>query len=232
MMNAPKTEKVICNRCGGLRNHQVVGEHVESFEAAGGDITVWKNYQIVKCMGCEIVRFRQSETCSEAIDEETGQLEEYEIQVFPELPQPRRRAVDHNHFPDDVAKMYAETILAFNAGANTLTGGGLRATVEAICKDQKVAGGNLKDRIDNLVSKGVLAKAQADFLHEERYIGNDALHEMKTPTDQDIEDGLKIVEGMLNTIYVLPSHAARLKGKRAATTTATPPSPPTKKKKK
>jgi hypothetical protein len=52
-------------------------------------------------------------------------------------------------------------------------------------------------------------------LHEERYIGNDALHEMITPTKQDLEDGLKIVETIMNAIYVLPKRAARLKSNRA-----------------
>ena len=31
--------------------------------------------------------------------------------------------------------MYREALAAFNAGANVLTGGGLRAIVEALCKD-------------------------------------------------------------------------------------------------
>ncbi len=220
MAEPSEITKVVCKKCGGgPRNHAVIAEHNQTLESPDGDITVWKCFQIVRCLGCETVRFQHTETCSEA-------PEESEVQVFPESQEPKRFAIDCRPFPSDIAKMYVETILAFNAGANTLAGGGLRATVEAICQEQKVTGANLKVRIDSLVTKGVLAKAQADFLHEERYIGNDALHEMKTPTDQDIEDGLKIVEGMLNTIYVLPAHAARLKGKREGTAPSTPASPP------
>jgi hypothetical protein len=221
MAGSSEITKVVCKKCGGgPRNHSVIAEENETLESPDGDITVWKCFQIVKCLGCETIRFLHTETCSEA-------PEESEVHVYPESQEPKRYAVDSRQFPADVSKMYVETVIAFNSGTNTLAGGGLRATVEAICKDQKVAGGNLKDRIDNLVKQGVLAKAQADFLHEGRLIGNEALHEMKTPTDQDIEDGLKIVEGMLNTIYVLPSHAARLKGKRAPTNPAIPASPPT-----
>jgi hypothetical protein len=95
-----------------------------------------------------------------------------------------------------------------------MAGGGLRAIVEAICKDRQVTGKNLETKIDELVKQGYLVKAQADLLHEERYIGNSALHEMKTPTKDDLEDGLKIVEGLMNTIYLLPFRAERLKSKR------------------
>ncbi len=90
-----------------------------------------------------------------------------------------------------------------NAGALILTGGGLRAIVEAICIDQNVTEGNLQARIDDLVSRGLLARPQAELLHEERYkryIGNEALHEVSLPAKGDIEDGLFIVEGLLNTI--------------------------------
>lgn len=113
-------------------------------------------------------------------------------------------------------RIYTETIIAFNAGALTLAGGGLRAIVEAICIDRKVSGHNLQMKIDDLAAKGLLAKPQADLLHEERYIGNAALHEILPPAKQEIEDGLVIVEGLINTIYVLPLRAQRLREKRQA----------------
>jgi len=62
--------------------------------------------------------------------------------------------------------------------------------VEAICIDRKVSGQDLQKKIDDLVAKGLLAKPQADLLHEERYIGNAALHEILPPAKQEIENGL------------------------------------------
>jgi UTP-glucose-1-phosphate uridylyltransferase len=86
--------------------------------------------------------------------------------------------------------------------------------VEAICIDRKVSGQDLQKKIDDLVSKGLLEKPQADLLHEERYIGNAALHEILSPVKQEIEDELVIVEGLMNTIYILPLRAERLREKR------------------
>jgi len=110
--------------------------------------------------------------------------------------------------------MYKETIDALNANIKTLAGGGLRATVEAICLDNQITDGNLQSKIDELAKRSLLTIAQADLLHQERYLGNAALHELTTPSAQDIEDGLRIVEGLINTIYILPSKAKRLKERR------------------
>jgi hypothetical protein len=119
--------------------------------------------------------------------------------------------------------MYRETVDALNADVRTLAGGGLRAVVEAICIDKKIDSASLLKRIDELAKQGYLTKAQADLLHEERYLGNSALHEMATPSPQDIEDGLGIVEGLINTIYILPAKAKRLKDRRESKKAGTKP---------
>jgi len=222
MTSKPEIILVKCTRCGGQeRNHQVVYDHQEHESSPDGDIQVWTHYKIVKCMGCNAIRFRESYFCTEDIDPETGNPEECGVRIYQEEGDSKYQATIHEQIPEDIKKIYIETIKCFNAGANTLSGGGLRATVEAICKDQRASGDSLKKQIDALVQKGVLAKAQADLLHEERYIGNDALHEMKTPADQDIIDGLAIVEGLMKTIYVLPIHAARIRTKRKQASSST-----------
>ena len=86
--------------------------------------------------------------------------------------------------------------------------------MEAICIGRKVSGQDLQKKIDDFVAKGFLAKPQADLLHEERYIGNAALHGILPPVKQEIEDELVIVEGLMNTIYILPLQAERLREKR------------------
>ena len=86
--------------------------------------------------------------------------------------------------------------------------------MEAICIDRKVSGQDLQKKIDDLVSKGLLEKPQADLLHEERYIGNAALLEILPPAKQEIEDGLVNSGGAMNTIYILPLRAERLREKR------------------
>ena len=66
--------------------------------------------------------------------------------------------------------MYKETIDALNANIRKLAGGGLRATVEAICLNKNIKDGHLQNKIDELVKQQLLTTTQADLLHEERYI--------------------------------------------------------------
>jgi Domain of unknown function (DUF4145) len=86
--------------------------------------------------------------------------------------------------------------------------------VEAICKDQKIEGRTLEKKIDKLAEQGLMTKPQADLLHEERFIGNAALHELEPPSEGDLKLGIDIIEGLLGTIYILPGKAKRLRAAR------------------
>lgn len=205
--------KIECGECGGgSRNHEVVASHEESEN--NEYLGTWQSqiYQICKCCGCDTVRFRREIRSSENLDF-MGEPEP-SVSTYPELNPTARRPHCMEGLPDRVNGIYRETIAALNAGALTLAGGGLRAIVEAVCIDQRVDGKSLQQRIDELAVNGLLAKSQADLLHEERYIGNTALHEIERPAQRDIEDGLQIVESLLNTIYIAPMKAVRLKGRR------------------
>lgn len=203
-----------CTDCGGhARNHDILREFSNTWDDDESDVYGGATYQICQCKGCETVRFRKVYWDSIDWDPETGDPVEY-FKIYPEVLQSKRPSIETDELPDSVKHIYLETITAFNAGALTLAGGGLRAIVEAICINQKVSGQNLQKKIDNLVAKELLAKPQAELLHEERYIGNVALHELLPPAKQEIEDGLVIVEGLINTIYILPLRAKRLREKR------------------
>jgi hypothetical protein len=172
-------------------------------------------------MGCDTPKYVISELDLQDYDEYDGGPYEDNFIVHPDAPgaAARRAAAINNDdrlVPDPVWKMYRETIEALNANIRTLAGRGLRAVVEAICLDKQIADGNLQKKIEELAKDGFLTSTQAELLHEERYLGNAALHELDTPSAEDIEDGLGIVEGLINTIYILPSKAANLKTRREA----------------
>lgn len=213
----PKIVSLPCAECGGgPRNHEVLRDYEKRWDDEESGEQGGSKYEICQCRGCETVRFRQESWSTYDIDPRTGESDTT-VTVFPEVTGSERAPVEVQGFPDAVGHIYLETVRAFNADALILAGGGLRAIVEAICINQKVGGDNLQQKIDDLVAKGLLAKPQADLLHEERYIGNAALHEIAPPAKADIEDGLLIVEGLLNTIYTLPGRARRLRQKREKT---------------
>lgn len=230
MKDKEKTIWVTCASCGQeSRNHRILHEKVINWVDGPDGPEISKEFhRFVECMGCESAKYVIS-----TLDLQDPDAEEENFKIYPDAPGTvlrRRPAISSDEatdkkggmlIPKPVWKMYKETIEALNADIRTLAGGGLRAVVEAICLDKKIAGSNLQKKIENLANQNLLTKAQADLLHEERYLGNAALHELVTPSAQDIEDGLVIVEGLINTIYILPSKAKRLKDQREAK--GTPP---------
>ncbi|MFP5238633.1 MAG: DUF4145 domain-containing protein [Acidobacteriota bacterium] len=207
---------VMCSSCGGnSKKHTVL--HEERKKIYDEDFVVGEHVHcLIECCGCESVKY-----LGYKYDRVSG--EEYGSVVFPDGDGSWKRWVssldnldddEKGCIPKNVTKMHRETVLALNSGIRTLAAGGLRATVEAICLDKKVAAGNLQEKIDALHKGVYLTESQADLLHEERYLGNSALHELETPSYGDLEDALGIVEGMVNAIYVLPLKAQRLRERR------------------
>lgn len=209
-----------CVECGGgQRRHEVLKQHVETGDP---DIHLCRTtYEICKCMGCGTIRFRQGSLSEDDVDPDTGKMIE-SVRAYPEHRKERHTALDASSYPQPIRRMYLEAVRAWNAGAPGLAGGGLRATVEALCRDQGVTGRNLEKRIDALVAKELLAKPQAALLHQERFLGNDTLHQFLVPTDDELETGMQIIENLLTTIYVLPAKAKKMRSQRRVRPGKTP----------
>jgi len=231
MSEKEQTIWVTCATCGqGYRRHRILHEKVVNITDEPHGPTLSKEFhRFVECMGCENTKYVIS-----TLDCQNCDAEEENFIVYPDAPGNlvrRKPAIRDDDIrdgrrgflvPESVWKMYKETVEALNANILTLAGGGLRAVVEAICLDKGITDGNLQKKIEELSKQNLLTNTQADLLHEERYLGNAALHELATPSPYDIQDGLGIVEGLINTIYILPSKAKRLKDRREAKVKAPP----------
>jgi hypothetical protein len=231
MSEEQTTMRVLCAACGHqTRNHNILYEkNLDIYSDENEPPEVIEHHRLVQCLGCETIKYMVSKS-DWFTDPEVPPWEnqETDLKIYPAAPGPTEHRVPMINedeatddegkllIPPSVWKMYKETIDALNSNIRTLAGGGLRATVEGICLDNGITAGNLQNKIDELANRGLLTTAQADLLHEERYLGNSALHELSTPSAQDIQDGLGIVEGLINTIYVLPAKAKRLKERREA----------------
>jgi hypothetical protein len=110
--------------------------------------------------------------------------------------------------PELVREIYQESLLAIQEDALTLAGLGLRGTIEAICNDLKITGRNLGIRISRLATQGVISTKDAERLHAIRFLGNDAAHEIKKPTKDQISVALKIIDHLIQSVYILQSEAA------------------------
>jgi hypothetical protein len=206
-----KTPEICWNSCASCKrntHHTVVHELVDGPDDPD-DYPLFRYYQIVQCNGCDRVSFRkQTLDHAELVEDEHGQYGPSEtIEVYPRFLGDHRGLNRLHVVPQVVRDIYQETINAAKEGALTLAGIGFRAVIEAICNDRAIKGKDLQKRIAGLVKEGWITAMEADRLHAIRFLGNDAAHDIKSPPLASLHVVLRIVEHLIENIYILDSEA-------------------------
>ena len=195
---------VLCSECGRDTKHDVLAsvDITETFDDGPNFATYWSNHQVIQCCGCETISFRvrlRSDQNDPFDDDET-------ITLFPSRSAGRSALRDVHLLPETVRRIYEETVKALNNEQPVLAGVGIRCLVESVCNDKK-AEGKLFQQIDSLVDFGILTKDGAAILHRIRSLGNNAAHEVKPHTSEQLVAALEVCEHLLQGVYVLPHHA-------------------------
>jgi hypothetical protein len=203
-----------CGTCTGETHHEIVVS-LDRFGTVdpGRYSTDWnQDYQIVRCCGCKKISFRKASWCEHDVVQ-VGD-DEFEVQAAITLHPPRiggRRGLGDNHefVPIAVVRIYEETVAALSNSQPVLTGIGLRALVETVCKDRSAPGKDLYHKIGGLTQQGILTPAAAGILHKVRTLGNDAAHEVKPHSLEQLSVALDIVEHLLKEVYILPALSSK-----------------------
>lgn len=201
--------KVHCSECRNVTNHNVLESKELSGEDEKAGIQWWETYEIIQCRGCDEISFRRTSTSTEDINLYTGKLEVTE-RLYPNPAETRQPMEGYEELPAKTWRVYREVLKALSHGTPVLAAIGLRAIIESVCLDQKTKSKNLAKGIDELADMGHLSKTQASFLHNHRFMGNVAAHEIVAPKAEHLIAALDIAETLLRTIYVLPTLAESL----------------------
>jgi hypothetical protein len=130
------------------------------------------------------------------------------------------------HAPPIVSGLYSEIVTCFNHQAWLCCGAGLRAIIEAICKDKGIDRGpvtkdgktstkkDLEGKIGGMIASKLFTETQAGSLHELRFLGNDAAHDLSVANSDQLKAALRIIEHALNELYERPHDAAVLRKRR------------------
>ncbi|HET6407254.1 MAG TPA: DUF4145 domain-containing protein [Chthoniobacteraceae bacterium] len=230
-----KKLKVECPECGKQKNH-VVLECVErrGREIVGShdfdDIAVdWRvEHQIIQCGGCDTVSFRQVRWCSEYVQQisedewDSGE----EVTLYPRRSSETRQEKSFYVLPHTVGRIYRETISCFNNGDFTLCAAGLRALIEGVCADRGVKDGpvttpkgirrktTLEGKISGLREAGFISAGEEEALHEHRFLGNSAVHELHLPKLKELSVAIDLAEQFLSGAYDRPQMTKELKTSR------------------
>lgn len=213
-------EKIIylhCATCEKEDQSTEILQSIKKIEQFGSRDESYFDYfernQILKCNGCETIYFRKVEWNSEDIDCEhlaNGQVvHDFNTieTIYPAVKKGRKPIKDFYLLPQQLQKIYNETSVALNANQAILTGMGIRAILETTCKNKNAVGDNLKDKIDNLVTLGVLSKNGSDLLHKLRTLGNASAHEVKPHSNEQLSLALEVLDNLLLNVYVLEYHS-------------------------
>lgn len=239
--------KVFCATCKSDTNHVVVqsvdvaGSEIIGYigpeEYDRCSINWIDCYQIIQCKGCDTFSFRHKNWFSEA--QEYYGPNDYSdgstTRLYPQRGKYVMTARDFYNAPKNLRAIYKEVIACFNNDSPVLCATGLRAAIEGLCASHGVADGpveiakadgsievkrrsNLEGKIAGLSEKGVLTKHSADILHEHRYMGNHAVHELSRPSDEELRIAIEIVEHTFESLYEIPEKAEALRMNRSKRT--------------
>ena len=214
-----------CNGCKINSKHLVLSNILDKGCDAESGVSWNDKYQIIQCDNCNTISFRKDGWFSEyqCPPDDDGS---YEI-LYPESNENKIEQKEYDNLPYSLDEIYDEVIKSFNTGNYILCAVGIRAILEGICSDKNIKKGpvpdennqpkiknNLEGKIYGLEENGIISKIQQEALHQLRFLGNDAVHELSKPSKSDITTALEIIEHMMNDIYELPNKAEKLKNHR------------------
>lgn len=118
-----------------------------------------------------------------------------------------RKGIDEHLYelPLQIRKIYVETHQAFNANLPVLAGIGLRALVEAVCKEKNAEGKALSNKIDYLADNKILTTSGQELLHKIRTLGNKSAHEVQPHSLKQLALAMDVVESLLKDVYIYPN---------------------------
>jgi hypothetical protein len=195
---------VHCNRCKSATRHALIKKHsrneAEDFDEDGQPMHIIQIcYAVWQCQGCE----------SFTIEERIGyDYDDWERRFIPKRNSNELPPKSFPRLPEKLQTIYKESLVAFNEDARTLSAVGLRALIEGICKDRGITGKDLYHKIDGLRKE--LPENIVKNLHNLRFMGNDAAHELSPPPEYELRLGIDICEDLLNFLYELDYKTARL----------------------
>ena len=207
---------LLCPSCSKETLHKVLvsAEIDERFGDEDEWFANWDTYQVVQCQGCRAASFRRTHTDSDYIAPDETVVPIAYVELYPKRAAGRRELPNLYLLPKQVSTIYRETLSALSNNLPILAGIGIRALVEAVCKERNAGGNDLSSRIDDLVTQGVLTRDGAEILHSLRLMGNEAAHEVKPHSEHDLNIAFDVIEHLMSGVYILPEVVSRLPRRR------------------
>ena len=206
MDTEPNTIDLQCSTCNVQVATSVVATHTHSGHPSGGVVgdlcdadtprvvTVFSLSECRRCKGVFLSKAEYYEIPGEVWSPQTNDIVLY----------PSSRKIDAATLPQSVAKAYSSATGSFNVGLYEPCVIMCRKCVEALCHENGITTGNLKNRIDRLRSEGHIDQKLYTWATSLRLAGNDAAHDITVNiTKDDASDSIEFLEALLLYSFVL-----------------------------
>jgi hypothetical protein len=209
--------KTFCNRCRLETDHNVLLETEKTVYFDPDDDFAINCYQIIECKGCNNIIYRTltRDKISTEFSSVNGQSPWKLLERFPLNEKNHLKVKRRDNLPEKMNIILSETINSYNNGNFILCATGIRSIIESIYFDQVRLDGvnswSLEKKIIQLAEKGILTKKNSSILHDLRFIGNKAIHQLRIPTENELRIGIEIIEITLDAIYQIESKGNDLK---------------------
>jgi len=204
-----KIEWILCPSCKKLTKHKKVWENKSRYDEDG----IWEitDYFLMECLGCETPIIKKEYVFSEDLNiNQKGEVEP-EITFWPTINFRDIEIKQISNLPINVRKIYYEIIKSYNLKLYTLCSAGIRVIIEAVCKEENILGNDLETKINGLKDKEIITENIKEGLHQNRIIGNEALHEIITFGDFELKTAIELIEILLESHYGSSDKAFLLK---------------------
>lgn len=202
--NYKKIIECFCHECGHNTKHRILFSITKHSE--DNDDFWWSTeYCIAECCGCGSITFVTLSNDESNIDYNDDGTAEFvtKYKTYPYQKLIAKEVDDIWTVPSKIWKVYRETLRALNDECFLLAAAGFRMIIEAVCLENNINAKSLESKINMLCKKNIITKRDRDRLHSIRFMGNDSVHLIKSPTREELLLVFEIENIMLENLYIL-----------------------------
>jgi Domain of unknown function (DUF4145) len=203
--------KAHCNLCGGERNHAVLHSIATEWESEDSQIGGKDRYETLQCAGCESIKLRHT------IDHSWEQ-DVTVIYYPPSISRARPRwygdlIFDLTLDEDAISDLLEEIYVGLQNGLKRSPVMAARSLLERVMLSKCGDKFSFAKNLEAFASAGYVSKAQAERLLAILEAGHATTHRDYTPTREDIETIVDIIEHVVESVYIHDRKVAALKGR-------------------
>lgn len=217
-----ETVRSHCNRCQRETNQDVLHSETVDWEDPSDDdnyppVRGTDIYQMLKCRGCDAISFRHVDWIYGRCDDKGRDLPE--IAFYP--PAIYRRAPKWFNDLDDlfdeeqkfIYDLMSEIYSCLRNDSRRLATMGIRALIEHIMIKKAGEQGSFAKNLDAFSAQGLISSSQEEILKVVLEAGHATIHRSYSPTTEDLHVCMDIAESIVESIYIHPQKAEKLKKK-------------------